>query len=613
MPQKSLPRRTKTDMAGNKDKFPVDGGTSEINPVTYVVAIIISVILHVVLAFFSESIRIRFLGDSAGLTTEGKLKLRSESAVSVDVRQTDPAQHLLDVTIPEVDPYDVDLNEIMLATPMDTPNALFEPPASAADLDPGLGAEIKTPTIADDIETVPPWSPREEIFTVTDQIVFSDEISYEQVKIPDVERQMFAPDVTARYEVGAAIRSLSAVGTPSYVNPAPPKVDYSKFAESLVGGDMRMPSSIEAGSIASGMEATAFLREIPSDVAPAEPIESVLKTNVKIYRPRRGDYEYFQVDIDRKGANVLPPLPRDILLVQDASASLAEARLSFCREAMIKIVDEMSPDDRLNVMAFSVDNTLCFKDGWRRADSATKEEAKNFIRSLRSAGSTDFYSAMLAVLELPRDPDRVMLVIVSSDGKPTAGGIQRDSEIIGRFSNLNDGRVSVFGICVSRGSNEFLLSMLSFSNRGGPASIPPDRFNIISSIQGVYDSIHSPVLSDISFLFDSTSKAEVAPAMTTHLYLDRPLRLHGRVEKGTEKVVFQARGVAMGKNYDMVFTLDLVNAEISDKSLAERWATARMYDLVSEYARTPDSRLLDKMNSLGHEYGITIPFRKRLF
>ena len=101
--------------------------------------------------------------------------------------------------------------------------------------------------------------------------------------------------------------------------------------------------------------------------------------------------------------------------------------------------------------------------------------------------------------------------------------------------------------------------------------------------------------------------------MTTHLYLDRPMQLFGRAPEGTKQVVFQARGTANGKRYDMVFDLDLESGQPADKDLAMAWATARMYDFVSEHARNPDPMLLAEMNDLGRQYDVTIPFRKRLF
>ena len=449
---------------------------------------------------------------------------------------------------------------------------------------------------------------------VVDKIVYDDVVPFARRDVPDIDRAMFTPDISLDYKLSEAIEGAATIGTPAYVEPAPPKVDDAEIAQTLVGGEERMPEAVEADSVASGETATEFLREIPAEVAPAKPIENVLKTGLAVYRPRRSDgHVYFRVDIERKGAEVLPPLPRDILLVQDASASLSIERLHFCRQAFVDLVGSLPPTDRLNVVKFNTQTSSAFGKTWRNADAAAKAEARTFIAGIEPEGNTDIFNAMNAVLDMPRDPNRVMIVILASDGRSTAGDVRRDSEIIGKFSALNKGGVSVFNIGVSKSSNEFLLSMLSFSNRGGAAAIADDRFGIPGAIKNLYAGLSSPVLADISFMFDSASRADVAPAMTTHLYLDRPMQLFGRVPEGTKQVVFQARGTANGKRYDMVFDLDLENGRPADKELATAWATARMYDFVSEHARNPDPMLLAEMNDLGRQYDVTIPFRKRLF
>ena len=220
---------------------------------------------------------------------------------------------------------------------------------------------------------------------------------------------------------------------------------------------------------------------------------------------------------------------------------------------------------------------------------------------------------MKGALSLPRDPGRTTLALLLSDGVTTAGDFRRDSQIIGEFSKLNDGAVSVFDVGVSRVSDEYLLSMLSFCNRGGPAAVPKDRFEIPGAFAGVFGTLGSPVLSDVRFVFDSASGAEIAPAHTENLYLDRPLRLYGRVPAGTPSVAFQARGVNAGKSYDMVYELPLGDPApgSGDKSLAREWARTRVYDLVAAYVRSPDPALLAEMSAVGRAHDVKIPFDGR--
>ena len=577
------------------------------------VAIVASVIIHIVVVLVAGNSEIKFM---QGITTtpEQKLALRAESAFQVKTLEVDPQTEVHKTQEKNTRPYDIKTEDMFLSVPTATPGAVFEPPAAAAELKTGDGAEVRAPMVAENVNSVTPWQPREEVLTVVDKVVYDDVVPYERRDVPDIERKLFTPDVAIPYEIGAALKGASSVGTPAYVAPAPPQVNDAAMAETLEGGEARMPDSVEAGPIASGEKAAEFFKELPADVAPAKPIENVLKTTVTVYAPRKPDgYTYFRVDVERKTETVLPVIPRDILLVQDASASLSMERLHFCQEAFHGIINGLKPTDRFNVIKFNTANTYCFDKTWKSPDPATRQQATAFVDAIQSEGNTDIYNAVHGVLDMPRSNERVMIVILASDGRATAGDIRRDSEIIGQFSKLNDGKVSVFDIGVSKSSNEFLLSMLSFCNRGGAAAIASDRFEIKKTVEGLYSTIGNPVLSDIRFMFDTASRANVSPAMTTHLYLDRPMQLFGRVPDTIKEVSFQARGLSNGKKYDMVFTLDLEAAENGDKTLITKCATEQMYDYVSEYSRATSSKLIYEMDKLGREYDITIPFKERLF
>ena len=277
------------------------------------------------------------------------------------------------------------------------------------------------------------------------------------------------------------------------------------------------------------------------------------------------------------------------------------------------MIDGLKPTDRFNVLKFDTEFTYCFGEAWESADAANRTRAKVFVDAIVTSGNTDIFSAMKSVLALPRDDERAMIVLFASDGRTTAGQLRQDTEIIGEFSALNAGRVSIFNFGVSPNSNAFLMSMLSFCNRGGPAVTASDRFKIPGMIDGVVSTLANPVLKDIRFMFDSASGADVSPEMTTHLYLDRPMQLYGRVPEDQKVVVFQARGNSAGTRYDMMFTIDLEHAERGASRLATEWAHAKMYDTVARHAREPSPALLYEMDELGKRYDVPVPFKERLF
>lgn len=599
-----------------KDDFQVyDPGDKHVS--VAIGAVVVSILVHVGFVFFMGKNPITFTKIDT-LSIEQKLVLLSESSTKVRRFEHDPQKADFADSATEHRPDNIKLEEIFTSVPTDTPAVVFEPPPVFTESAVDLAAPIHEPAVTDSIEHVAPWQPREEIVQILDRVVYADTPQFERREVPQIERTFFAPDVTVAYELGPALRNAERVGTPAYVTPAPPKVEEApNTQEMLTGGDKNMPDAVEAGPIASGEGASTVLMEVPADVAPAKPIEDVLTTSLLVHRPKKPDgYVYFRVDVARKGEDVLPVLPRNILLVQDASASLAKERLHYCRQAFKDIIGELKPTDRFNILTFNTQNTLCFGNTWRDAGDANKRIAEEFVDNIRSEGNTDIFNAVKGVLDLPREDGRTTLILLVSDGKPTAGNIRRDSQIIGEFSKLNSGSVSVFAIGISRASNDYLLSMLSFNNRGGYALNAQDRFAIPKTVSAMSRGIANPVLGDIRFIFDSESGAEVSPAMTTHLYLDRPMQLFGRVPESTDDVVFQARGEAYGKKYDMVFTLNLASNTATpgqNQQLVTDWANARMYDCVAEYIGTGDNRIFAKMLMLGKQYGVTIPFKDKLY
>ncbi|MBQ3809767.1 MAG: VWA domain-containing protein, partial [Kiritimatiellae bacterium] len=375
-----------------------------------------------------------------------------------------------------------------------------------------------------------------------------------------------------------------------------------------------MPAEIEAGPAARGDQAAQYVVETPEEVRPAVPLDDVLAPRISVHRPRRDDgYVYFRIDVVRKGEDVLPPIPRDVLLVQDASRSLAPQRLAACRKAMRDALAALPPGDRFNVLVFNTENRFFRPGGWAPATPENVAAAGAFLDGVSAEGNTDIFNAMKGALSLPRDPGRSAVAMLLSDGVTTAGDFRRDSQIIGEFSKLNDGALSVFDVGVSKNSDEYLLSMLSFCNRGGPAAIARDRFEIDDAFEGTFKTLGSPVLDGVRFLFDSSSKAVVVPERTENLYLDRPLRLYGRAPLGTESVSFQARGANAGKGYDMVYELPLGDPApgAGDREMARTWARTRIYDLVAAYVRAPDPALLAEMAALGRAHDVKIPFDGR--
>ncbi len=594
-----------------------DGGES--HAVFLVAAVAVSVALHLAFGYASRDTRLSFLAglslDPAELRQDRR-KPWDDTVLLAGPAPDEAAESLSSGATRTADPGRETVDELLESLPTESPATLFDPPPVRRGDAPAL-AGVAPPVETSAPEPVAAWQPRERILEIASRFANDDLAARPRTElIPDIERQVRAEDVVAPYAASKPVETALDAAAGAWVPPAPPPRGAAGDGtdELLAPPVAAMPAEIEAGPAARGDQAAQYVVETPEEVRPAVPLDDVLAPRISVHRPRRDDgYVYFRIDVVRKGEDVLPPIPRDVLLVQDASRSLAPQRLAACRKAMRDALAALRPGDRFNVLVFNTENRFFRPGGWAPATPENVAAAGAFLDGVAAEGNTDIFNAMKGALSLPRDPGRSAVAMLLSDGVTTAGDFRRDSQIIGEFSKLNDGALSVFDVGVSKNSDEYLLSMLSFCNRGGPAAIARDRFEIDDAFEGTFKTLGSPVLDGVRFLFDSSSKAVVVPERTENLYLDRPLRLYGRAPLGTESVSFQARGANAGKGYDMVYELPLGDPApgAGDREMARTWARTRIYDLVAAYVRAPDPALLAEMAALGRAHDVKIPFDGR--
>ncbi len=607
-------RSLATDYAENNDK----------NLVIVGIAIVLSVLIHTGIAVFAKSARVdlfapgyaynrvaptRPLPMRVKLAEPVQTGLEPEAAAEAEQSPLAERDRASDEAMDPVKLLEADRSS-------DVNTTIFEPPALANVTESSLYHGITPPESVAIQETLTPWVPREEILEIGSRFANDDLATLQRNEMPDIERVFHAADITPASTASLAV-SLEALSKKSLSNivlagPSPAAVETPAFVSAA---SEKEPPPQLVDPVETEKKVSEYVAEIPEEKKPATPIEDVLLPTIQTYRPARDDgFVYFRLDIRRKGADVLPVIPRDVMIVQDASASVSLQRIFQCRNAISTILKEhLQPSDRINLLTFNTTNSYAFGKTWMPATPENIEKALRFTEQIQPGGNTDIFNAIQSVLEMPRDPSRATLVFLLTDGVVTAGELKRDSEIIGEFSRLNAGKFSVFNLGVSPKSDRYLLSMLSFCNRGGSAVLSPDRFEIPKTFVELYERTRSPVLTDIQITFDSFSQAIMTPLTANNLYLDRPISLWGRIPSDTENLYFRAIGANRGKNYDMVYTLQLGSPApgSGDDEVAKDWARSRMYDLVAIYARTKDSKCLTEMKDISDRYDIQLPFGRR--
>jgi hypothetical protein len=110
--------------------------------------------------------------------------------------------------------------------------------------------------------------------------------------------------------------------------------------------------------------------------------------------------------------------PLDVALVLDSSASMAPVEIA-ARRAAITFLGRMSPDDCVYALPFS---DIIQEGRWGRA---ADPELRHFVDSIRAAGGTSLYDAMLAGMSTLEHAEASALVAIAADAE---GERPRDPE-----------------------------------------------------------------------------------------------------------------------------------------------------------------------------------------
>jgi hypothetical protein len=455
------------------------------------------------------------------------------------------------------------------------------------------------------------WQPRQQIVAVLDRQVKDELATLPRREIPRVERIPRAPDFVPSVDVtrdrfGSPLAPRLPPGAPSVEDD---RADIDKDAVTLPRTAVEEPF-LDLPAATPAASADRFGDPSGTGTGFAA-LDDRLGARVEVFvEGGREGRVYFRLLVGRRDNARLPVAPKDFLLVQDCSRSLAEERLFFCRQAWQEVLATLKPDDRFNVARFSDQTRFCFDD-WSPATPEARARAADFIAAMRADGETDIFGAMRALLALPRDPRRPVIALVVTDGRPTAG-LTAATRIIGEFTKLNAGAVSVFALGTHGNANAYLLDLLTYCNRGASTVVASGRWDIPAAIRAMAAAVADPVLGNVAVSTDIAAQADLHPLPSANLYAGRLLEYHGSCPAGVTNLTVQVRGEAGGTKCDALFRLDLANAPRGSRALRDAWARHRMHSLIGAYARRPSDTLLAEIERHSRKCGLPIPYRKEL-
>ncbi|MCR5751273.1 MAG: VWA domain-containing protein [Kiritimatiellae bacterium] len=287
---------------------------------------------------------------------------------------------------------------------------------------------------------------------------------------------------------------------------------------------------------------------------------------------------YFSLTVSPKSN--LSPVPKDVVVLIDASGSIGKDRMGSIRRAAKKILRSASnTGDRFNLVAFRDRFSYAFRS-WQECNVQSFDAADRWLNNVAPFGRTDVFATIASVLTLPRSPSRPLIALVVTDGDANSG-VSRTADILSKFTRLNDGLVSVYMYGVKSSANRELIDVLTRGNRGESFIFEQGgllaRTRAGEGIEGLSMRFRDPVLSDLRLVFASGCDAEAYPRLLKNLYRGGTVQIVGRVPSGTKEIAFSLKGLNGRVAYEGFFRLPLASAS-TDPMLPVAWRDEREID-----------------------------------
>lgn len=214
-------------------------------------------------------------------------------------------------------------------------------------------------------------------------------------------------------------------------------------------------------------------------------------------------------------------IPREVLFMLDISGSMQGPSIEQAKSALILGMENLSPDDTFNIVAFNSQANAYWQSA-RRATPSNIINARQYIHRLQANGGTEMSAALSLALKSPREPEyapysnetRLKQVIFITDG--SVGNEEYLMQIINR--KLGDKRLFTVGI--GSAPNSYFMSEAAKTGKGTFTYIN-DINHVGQKMRNLFTQINHPVLSDIQL--DLPPSVEVYPENIPDLYTGQPL------------------------------------------------------------------------------------------
>ena len=288
----------------------------------------------------------------------------------------------------------------------------------------------------------------------------------------------------------------------------------------------------------------------------------------------------------------------DYVFLLDISGSMAnDGKLRISRNSLSAFVDQLSAQDRFELMTFNVRPNPLFGQ-LQPAGADLKETAAEYLKSQQAKGGTVLAPALTTAYKYG-NPDRTLNVVVLSDGMTE----QKERQILLELIRQRPRNARVFCIGIGNEVNRPLLEQLA-EDTGGLAAFVSRGDNFSRQAQAFRRKLMHPAIADISIKVDGVRVYDLAPLALPNLYHGAPVRLYGRYS-GEGSAVVTVTGTVQGQEITQSAEMNFPAQDAANPEIERMWAWKRIDQLLKKADRNGSrTAVVDEVIRLGEDFSI---------
>ncbi|XP_006876095.1 PREDICTED: inter-alpha-trypsin inhibitor heavy chain H1 isoform X2 [Chrysochloris asiatica] len=269
----------------------------------------------------------------------------------------------------------------------------------------------------------------------------------------------------------------------------------------------------------------------------------------------------------------LTNLNKNLVFVIDISGSMQGQKVKQTKEALLKILDDMRPEDHFDLVLFG-SQVQSWRGSLVQASAANLQAARDFVQRFSVAGATNLNGGLLRGIEIlnraqksqPMLSKHASILIMLTDGEPTEGETDR-SRIRENIRNTIRGRFPLYNLGFGDKVDFNFLEAMSMENNGRAQRIYEDR-DATQQLKGFYNQVANPLLMDVEMKYPKDTVVAVTQQYHKQYYEGSEIVVAGRIADHKLRS-FKADVLARGEGREFQTTC-LVDEEEMKKLLHER-------------------------------------------